>query len=127
MILDALICNSTIASRRSCREGICGSCSMNIEGTNSIPPSLILLLASSLVEVGFCTGWTVYPPLSSIESHSGASVDLATFSLHLAEASSILGTVNFISIILNMRKPGQSMYRMPFLFDKILFQHFYFY
>lgn len=41
MILDALIYikdkhDSTIAFRRSCREGICGSCSMNIEGTNSL-------------------------------------------------------------------------------------------
>nr|WCH57903.1 succinate dehydrogenase subunit 2 [Hypnea nidulans] len=41
MILDALIyikdnLDSTLAFRRSCREGICGSCSMNIEGVNSL-------------------------------------------------------------------------------------------
>lgn len=41
MILDALIYikekqDSTITFRRSCREGICGSCSMNINGTNSL-------------------------------------------------------------------------------------------
>ena len=36
-----------------------------------LPPSLILLLLSSLVENGAGTGWTVYPPLSSIQSHSG--------------------------------------------------------
>ena len=41
MILDALIYvkdfyDSTLTFRRSCREGICGSCSMNIEGTNSL-------------------------------------------------------------------------------------------
>ncbi len=44
-----------------------------------LPPSLILLLASSLVEVGVATSWTVYPPLSSIQRHSGASVELAIF------------------------------------------------
>ena len=78
-----------------------------------LPPALCLLLISSLVEVGVGTGWTVYPPLSSIQSHSGAAVDLAIFSLHIAGASSILGAVNFISTILNMRNPGQSMYRIP--------------
>ena len=78
-----------------------------------LPPALFLLLASSIVEVGVGTGWTVYPPLSSIQSHSGGAIDLAIFSLHIAGASSILGAVNFISTILNMRNPGQSMYRIP--------------
>jgi succinate dehydrogenase / fumarate reductase, iron-sulfur subunit len=41
MVLDALIyikneVDSTVTFRRSCREGICGSCSMNIEGTNTL-------------------------------------------------------------------------------------------
>jgi 2Fe-2S iron-sulfur cluster binding domain len=39
MVLDALIkikdkIDSTLTFRRSCREGVCGSCSMNIDGTN---------------------------------------------------------------------------------------------
>ena len=63
-----------------------------------LPPSLILLLVSSLVENGAGTGWTVYPPLASIQSHSGGSVDLATFSLHLAGVSSLLG--KFVPCIL---------------------------
>lgn len=78
-----------------------------------LPPALILLLSSSLVEGGAGTGWTVYPPLSSIEFHSGGSVDLAIFSLHLAGISSILGASNFITTILNMRAPGMTMHRMP--------------
>lgn len=53
------------------------------------------------------TGWTVYPPLASIQSHSGASVDLAIFSLHLAGVSSLLGAINFIATVLNMRAPGE--------------------
>jgi cytochrome c oxidase subunit 1 len=78
-----------------------------------LPPALLLLVASSLVESGAGTGWTVYPPLASVQAHSGPSVDLAIFSLHLAGASSIMGAVNFITTILNMRCPGMSMHRMP--------------
>lgn len=78
-----------------------------------LPPALLLLVSSSLVEAGAGTGWTVYPPLSSVEFHSGASVDLAIFRLHLAGISSILGAVNFITTILNMRSPGQRMHRLP--------------
>jgi len=78
-----------------------------------LPPALILLLGSSLVEGGVGSGWTVYPPLSSIEFHSGGAVDLAIFSLHLAGISSILGAMNFITTILNMRAPGMTFHRMP--------------
>ena len=45
----------------------------------------------------------MYPPLSGNLAHSGGSVDLAIFSLHLAGASSILGAVNFITTIINIR------------------------
>nr|UBY46067.1 Cox1 [Porphyridium aerugineum] len=77
-----------------------------------LPPSLILLLCSALVELGFGGGWTAYPPLSQIQSHSGTSVDLI-FSLHIAGASSILGSINFIATILNMRVAGLSMHKLP--------------
>jgi len=78
-----------------------------------LPPALILLVSSSLVEAGAGTGWTVYPPLSGIQTHSGGSVDLAIFSLHLAGASSIMGAINFIVTILNMRAPGMYAHRTP--------------
>nr|YP_009441670.1 cytochrome c oxidase subunit I [Amara communis]AOY39189.1 cytochrome c oxidase subunit 1 [Amara communis] len=78
-----------------------------------LPPSLTLLLMSSMVESGAGTGWTVYPPLSSGIAHAGASVDLAIFSLHLAGISSILGAVNFITTIINMRSIGMTFDRMP--------------
>jgi len=51
-----------------------------------------------------------YPPLSSIQSHSGGSVDLAIFSLHLAGISSLLGAINFICTVLNMRTNGMSLH-----------------
>jgi cytochrome c oxidase subunit I len=85
-----------------------------------LPPAILLLVSSSLVESGAGTGWTVYPPLSSVEAHSGPSVDLAIFSRHLAGASSILGAVNFITTILNMRAPGITMYRLPLFVWSVL-------
>lgn len=78
-----------------------------------LPPSLILLLSSAFVEQGAGTAWTVYPPLSSLQSHSGGSVDLAIFSLHLAGISSMLGAMNFITTILNMRNPGMTLHKLP--------------
>jgi heme/copper-type cytochrome/quinol oxidase subunit 1 len=49
--------------------------------------------------------------LSGIQSHSGASVDLAIFGLHLSGISSLLGAMNFITTILNMRSPGIRLHR----------------
>lgn len=76
-------------------------------------PAFILLLGSAFVGQGAGTGWTVYPPLSSALGHSGPSVDMAIFALHLAGASSILGAVNFITTIFNMRAPGMTLHKMP--------------
>nr|QDE11978.1 cytochrome c oxidase subunit I [Claremontia puncticeps] len=78
-----------------------------------LPPSITLLLFSSMVNSGSGTGWTMYPPLSSSISHAGASMDLTIFSLHLAGISSILGAINFISTMLNMRVKGMNLERMP--------------
>jgi len=76
-------------------------------------PALILLLSRALVESGAGTGWTVYPPLSRNISHAGASVDFAIFSLHLAGVSSLLGAVNFITTLSNLRVIGMLVERMP--------------
>ena len=57
-------------------------------------PSLLLLVFSAVIEGGVGTGWTIYPPLSGIQSHSGPSVDLAIFALHLSGVSSLLGAIN---------------------------------
>ena len=76
------------------------------------------LFAAGLVLVGsFFTssgaaagGWTLYPPLSL---QMGSGMDMAIFALHLAGASSIMGAINIIVTILNMRAPGMPLMKMP--------------
>jgi cytochrome c oxidase subunit 1 len=75
-------------------------------------PSLFLFLFASVIENGAGTGWTLYPPLSGVQSHSGPSVDLAIFALHLSGISSLLGAINFITTILNMRSPGIKLHKL---------------
>jgi cytochrome c oxidase subunit 1 len=75
-------------------------------------PSLLLFLFAGMIENGAGTGWTLYPPLSGLQSHSGPSVDLAIFALHLSGISSLLGAMNFITTILNMRSPGIRLHKL---------------
>jgi len=78
-----------------------------------LPTSFFLLIVSSFVEGGAGTGWTIYPPLSSINYHSSLAVDLSIFSLHVAGVSSLLGSINFITTVINMRLPGMDWSRVP--------------
>nr|YP_863650.1 cytochrome c oxidase subunit I [Nymphon gracile]ABF93282.1 cytochrome c oxidase subunit I [Nymphon gracile] len=78
-----------------------------------LPPALMLLVTSSLVESGAGTGWTVYPPLSGNLAHSGVSVDLCIFSLHVAGISSILGSLNFMATLKNMSPLKMKYENMP--------------
>ena len=89
-----------------------------------MPPAFILLLLSTVVEgtggmPGFGGGWTAYAPLSTY-GHTGPSMDLAIFSLHVAGASSIMGAINYITTIFNMRAPGMTMHKMPLFAWSIL-------
>jgi cytochrome c oxidase subunit 1 len=73
-----------------------------------LPVALVLLLDSGFVDRGCGTSWVVYPPLRTI-GHPGNSVDLAIFSLHCAGVSSILGGINFITTVKNLRRSSVSI------------------
>lgn len=77
-----------------------------------------IVMASSLfVETGpFSGGWTAYPPLSALGDASPGSkvgMDLWITSMALFVVSSLLGGLNYISTILNLRTKGMSMTRLP--------------
>jgi cytochrome c oxidase subunit 1 len=61
-------------------------------------------------------GWTVYPPLSALEKAmpgSGLGMTLWLVAIVLFIVSALLGGINYISTVLNMRTKGMSMNRMP--------------
>jgi len=55
-------------------------------------------------------GWTLYPPLSV---QGGIGTDFAILSIHMMGISSVLGAINVIATILNMRAPGMTLMKMP--------------
>ncbi len=77
----------------------------------------IVMLSSLFVETGpFSGGWTAYPPLSALGDASPGSkrgMDLWIISMALFVVSSLLGGLNYIVTILNMRTKGMSMTRLP--------------
>ena len=56
-------------------------------------------------------GWTFYAPLST--TYAPDTVTFFIFSVHVMGASSILGSINIITTILNMRAPGMTLMKMP--------------
>lgn len=77
----------------------------------------IVMFASLFVQTGPAAGgWTIYPPLSALGQASEGSkigMDLWLVSMALFIVSSLLGGLNYISTILNMRTKGLSMTRLP--------------
>ncbi|NMG04322.1 cytochrome c oxidase subunit I [Azoarcus taiwanensis] len=76
-----------------------------------LPPAAILLIASFFVPGGAtAAGWTLYPPLSI---QMGMGMDMAIFAIHIMGISSIMGAINIVVTVLNMRAPGMTMMKMP--------------
>lgn len=75
-----------------------------------IPPAGILMLLGYFVGPAEA-GWTAYPPLSTLYSMDGQTI--WAMSAHLLGISSIMGSINFIVTILNMRPEGMSLWKMP--------------
>ena len=79
--------------------------------------SSVIMVVSLFVESGpAAAGWTVYPPLSALPQAmpgSGAGMTLWLISMTLFIVSSLLGSLNYIVTVLNMRTKGMSMTRLP--------------
>jgi cytochrome c oxidase subunit 1 len=73
----------------------------------------IFVMLGLTIGNGAGAGWTIYPPLDNAQYSPGIATDFTLFSLHLAGVSSLLGAINFIATILNMRAPGMTMHKMP--------------
>jgi cytochrome c oxidase subunit I len=74
-------------------------------------PAPIIVLAGFFVEGGAAaSGWTAYPPLSAI---APAGQTFWIIGVIFVGTSSIMGAVNYLTTILNMRAPGMGFFRMP--------------
>ena len=79
--------------------------------------SSVIMVISLFVESGPASaGWTVYPPLSALPqaiSGSGAGMTLWLVSMAIFIAASLLGSLNYIVTVINLRTKGMSMTRLP--------------
>jgi len=76
-----------------------------------LPPAALLLVISLLVPGGAPgVGWTLYAPLST---QMGPGMDFVIFAVHILGMSSIMGSINIITTLLNMRAPGMTLMKMP--------------
>jgi cytochrome c oxidase subunit 1 len=79
-------------------------------------PATLVMLASFFVPGGAAaTGWTAYPPLSAVPSYTGVDwgQNLWIISLAILGLSSMMGSINYITTIINMRAPGMTFFRLP--------------
>jgi cytochrome c oxidase subunit 1 len=79
-------------------------------------PAGLLMVAGFFVEGGHAgAGWTAYAPLSARPDLSGVSLGQIFWLLSLAilGLSSILGSMNYITTVVNMRAPGMTWFRLP--------------
>ena len=77
-----------------------------------LPFAFLLLISTLFMEGGGPNfGWTFYAPLST--SYAPPSVTYFIFAIHILGASSIMGAINIIATILNLRAPGMTYMKMP--------------
>ena len=79
--------------------------------------SSVIMLCSLFVEAGPASaGWTIYPPLSALPQAiggSGAGMTLWLVSMAIFIASSLMGSLNYVVTVINLRTKGMSMTRLP--------------
>jgi len=81
--------------------------------------SCIIMLSSLFIETGPASaGWTIYPPLSAVPEAipgSGTGMTLWLISMALFIAQSLMGSLNYVVTVLNLRTKGMTMTRMPLI------------
>ena len=76
-----------------------------------LPPAALLLILSFWVPGGAAAaGWTLYAPLST---QGGMGMDLTIFAIHILGVSSVMGAINIVVTVLNLRAPGMGLMQMP--------------
>ena len=79
--------------------------------------SCVIMLSSLFVESGPASaGWTIYPPLSALPqaiAGSGTGMTLWLVSMAIFIAASLLGSLNYVVTVINLRTKGMSMTRLP--------------
>ncbi|MEJ5208887.1 cytochrome c oxidase subunit I [Denitratimonas sp. CY0512] len=76
-----------------------------------LPFAFLILLSTLFMDGGApAGGWTLYPPLSL---QGGSAIAFAIFAIHMMGISSIMGAINIIATVLNMRAPGMDLLKMP--------------
>ena len=76
----------------------------------------VIMLSGFFVEGGHAAaGWTSYVPLSSVPEYTGVNwgQNLWCISLFVMGIGSMMGSINYITTIINMRAPGMTYFRMP--------------
>ncbi len=76
----------------------------------------VLMLAGFFVPGGHAAaGWTSYAPLSAVAEYTGVNwgQNLWCISLFVLGVSSMMGSINYITTVINMRAPGMKLFRMP--------------
>jgi cytochrome c oxidase subunit 1 len=77
-----------------------------------LPFAFMMLVSTLFMEGGAPNfGWTFYAPLST--TYAPPSVTFFIFAIHIMGASSIMGAINIIATVLNMRAPGMTLMKMP--------------
>jgi cytochrome c oxidase subunit 1 len=77
-----------------------------------LPFAFLMMVSTLFMEGGGPNfGWTFYAPLST--TYAPPSVTYFIFAVHIMGASSIMGSINIIATIFNMRAPGMSYMKMP--------------
>jgi len=89
-----------------------------------LPGRLWLLWISFNVGSGAGRGWTIYPPLRGLTGSPRTGIDFVIFSLHIAGIRRILGRINFIVTVSQIRNPAYGWEKLPLFIWRVMVTNF---